>query len=513
MNRPALNSDLLCCGLRYALTIGLTIARGVSHPRRASHRFRVGLDIALSIGRCAFISALFLPLPAYAAVTISELMYDVSGTDTGREWIEVTNNDAAPVDLSGFKLSEGGTNHGLTLSEGSAVIPQGGFAIVADDVAKFKTDWPSFSGTLFDSSFSLSNTGETLVIKNGALLDEDSVSYSSAQGAGGDGNSLVRSGGIFVPAPPSPGTATNSTPSQEETTPSQQGEASPAPSASSSGGDPTSITVYAGGSRTIVAGAHGTFEGKAYGVSGKPLLGAHFMWNFGNGETREGERVFYAYPNVGTYILILSVSAGDYSATDRAVIDVVPAQVSLRQETDGAISVFNTSARELDVSLWYIRRGEGIFVIPKGTFILPKSGIKLSSSLLANLPQGDAELLYPNGSRAAGGLEEGGEEYKAQGLIEDVPLPTPTKASVIPTVIPVSPKEPPEEEIQQVLGAKTARASQGESVSEEETSLTLWLLATLGIILLGVEAMYFVRRNEGDGGTGYEIIDISDKKE
>ena len=78
----------------------------------------------------------------------SEVMYDVSGTDSGREWIELQNTGSTPVDLTSLKLFEANTNHSLVESQGSATLAAGGFAIIADDPAKFKVDWPNFAGVI-----------------------------------------------------------------------------------------------------------------------------------------------------------------------------------------------------------------------------------------------------------------------------------------------------------------------------------------------------------------------------
>ncbi|TSC68918.1 MAG: S-layer-like protein array protein [Parcubacteria group bacterium Gr01-1014_56] len=146
-----------------------------------------------------------MPLYAHAFVQITEIMYDLSGPDSGREWIEITNTGAEPVDVSKYKITEGSTNHGLIIFSGNNVLPPGGSAIVADDPIKFKEDWPAFSGTLFNSTFSLSNTGETLVIKNASSTVEDTALYASSGGAAGDGGSLHRSAEIFIAALPNPG--------------------------------------------------------------------------------------------------------------------------------------------------------------------------------------------------------------------------------------------------------------------------------------------------------------------
>ena len=133
----------------------------------------------------------------FANVEINEIMYDLkTGSDDGREWVEVYNNSDALVDFSPFKFFEGDTNHKMVLKQGEAKIPAGGYAIIVSDFIKFKTDHPNFQGAIFDSTFSLSNSGETLVIKNGGTTI-DQVTYTSNQGGAGDGNSLQKINGLW----------------------------------------------------------------------------------------------------------------------------------------------------------------------------------------------------------------------------------------------------------------------------------------------------------------------------
>lgn len=147
-------------------------------------------------------------MPVRAQVIISEIMYDLSeGSDTDREWIEVYNEGEA-VDFTEWKLVEGTTNHSLT-ALGASELQSGAYAVIVDNVDKFKADWPSYSGLLFDSSFSLSNSGEKLGLRccKKELSDKDSITFSSEMGAAGDGASLSRSGSTFVPTDPTPGAA------------------------------------------------------------------------------------------------------------------------------------------------------------------------------------------------------------------------------------------------------------------------------------------------------------------
>src|SRR3989338_1733500 len=144
-----------------------------------------------------------IPASLFANVEITEIMYDVPGSDTGREWIEVRVD--TETDISNWKLFESGVNHKLILAMGSPTFPAGGFVVIAGNTEKFLADFPTFSGTLLDSSFSLSNTGETLVMRNNTGTTTDSISYSSSWGARGDGNSLQKDGSIWTYGPPTPG--------------------------------------------------------------------------------------------------------------------------------------------------------------------------------------------------------------------------------------------------------------------------------------------------------------------
>lgn len=121
-----------------------------------------------------------------ANIIINEIMYNPSGSDDGHEWIEIYSNES--INISGWKFYEAGTNHGLTLINGSWVI--NGYAIIADEWDTFLSDYPNFNGTLFDSSFSLKNSGEYLALKNGSNI-VDEVNYSTDM-ANGNGKSLER---------------------------------------------------------------------------------------------------------------------------------------------------------------------------------------------------------------------------------------------------------------------------------------------------------------------------------
>lgn len=160
------------------------------------------------MGKFFFIALIFFPAFTSAQVVITEIMYDLkTGSDSGREWIEVYNSSSGAVDLSKWKVFENNKNHAIKKVEGS--FGSGSFAVIADNPAKFKSDHPDFSGALFDSAFSLNNKGESVALHTGAGAEIDAVIYTTALGGNGTGDSLqkieIAVGTSLAPGMPTPG--------------------------------------------------------------------------------------------------------------------------------------------------------------------------------------------------------------------------------------------------------------------------------------------------------------------
>lgn len=121
-----------------------------------------------------------LPASAFAAVDITDVMYDAPGSDEGHEWVEITNKGTESVDISKYKFLEGGVNHKLTLATGSAVLVATASAIISNNPAIFLSEHPGFTRSVFKSSFSLSNTGETIALIDESGKIENSLTYTAA---------------------------------------------------------------------------------------------------------------------------------------------------------------------------------------------------------------------------------------------------------------------------------------------------------------------------------------------
>ena len=138
----------------------------------------------------AFLSFLsFIPLVS-ASVIINEIMYNPSGADADHEWVEVYNNDEN-INLEDWRFFEANTPHRLSLVHGDdMIISEDEYVIIADNAETFLQDYENYEGTVLDSTFSLSNAGEYIALKDpdGNIVDE--VDYNSSLGANENGMSL-----------------------------------------------------------------------------------------------------------------------------------------------------------------------------------------------------------------------------------------------------------------------------------------------------------------------------------
>jgi len=135
----------------------------------------------------------------FAKIEITEIMYNLPGADDKHEWVEIYNNSAKAIDLTGWKFNDGDTitDHILNAppknnSRGSLVLAIGEYALLAGDAGTLTTDLPAYQGTIIDTILDLKNSSSTLSIfdNNGNLIDN--VFYNSDWGAAGNGKTLEK---------------------------------------------------------------------------------------------------------------------------------------------------------------------------------------------------------------------------------------------------------------------------------------------------------------------------------
>jgi len=376
--------------------------------------------MALKCSRFLGISALFFCLAgtAFAQVEITEIMYDLKeGSDTGREWVEIHNVGADSVDVSSWRFFEAETNHKLKPISGNGTLSAGEYAIIVSDNEKFHADNPSFSGSVLESSFSLSNTGESLSLRNADLNDIDSVTYSADLGANGDGNSLQKVNGSWCAGVPTVGatnvsvcaekkeiiTENSTTEKTSNETTQEQEQPTAHLSTAPSWAEELKISAYAGASkRFTIAGANISFKGQSHVEGSESLPFVQYIWNFGDGSREEGEKVTHTYYYPGEYTVVLNVVSGKYSATEQVLVEVSPADILISKVSfvdPFFIEIYNKTLHELDLSQWKLKAGTQNFAIPQDTFVKSNKKIIFPSEITKlSLKEGDEiSLLYPSG--------------------------------------------------------------------------------------------------------------------
>ncbi len=358
----------------------------------------------ISVSSFGLVLFVLFPYTIQAQVVINEVMYDVSGTDTGREWIEVYNSGSESVDLSAWKLFEANTNHKLT-ALGDTNLPAGGYAIFVDNSDKFLADYPSFNGLIFDSVFSLSNTGETLILRNINNIDVDTFTYDGSLGANGDGGSLQKNSSSWIAGIPTPGivntttviipspdigsgaTTASSTPSLDtgsgSTTSGSSGGTSIIWSSHSSqsvaytGNDEVVLGISAGRDRLASVGSVLAFEGRVRTPNNIDSSNVSFTWSFGDGTSGTGRFIDHTYLFPGEYTIVVNGNYQNAHAVAKVLVRVVETSLMITANTDEFIELTNKGKNEINVGGWIFESGNKNFIIPQDTIINTKQSVKI----------------------------------------------------------------------------------------------------------------------------------------
>lgn len=474
------------------------------------------------------VSAIFVHA---ADIRITEIMYDVVGSDAGREWIEVCNTGISDISLTEWKLFENDTNHTIKAAEegGEETLPLGECAVIADNPALFLEDYAA-PAYFFDSAFSLKNTGEEIVLRNVEESDIDTVLYDPGIGAEGDGNSLsLTSSAIWVAAAPTPGNWDGAPPAPVENGDEDDGEDDTSAedtdtddSLGTSGGggqwipDPD-IHAYAGKDREVVAGADIVFEGYAGDASGEEMKIAEYVWNFGDGEVKRGKSLLHTFRYPGTYIAHLTVISGDLVARDTATILATEPDVQIvgyeRGGLDPYVALRSNADTPINLSWWYVRIGGALFHIPEHTYIASNTELRFSQAVMnIDFPEtNDVALLYPNLRTVDMFDVPAHTAESARGAV----TPESSQTSIPPRAAQPSSQSqtPPTVSYTEISETTVSEeGSEDESVAEDQTSsvyysLTAnaskaqanrqaWFFALGGIIILGIAGVTVIHRKD-----------------
>lgn len=450
-----------------------------------------------------FISFFIFTQTASAQVVISEIKY------TGNEWVEISNT-GAPVDISTWRFFEGGTNHKLKAVQGVTSVPAGGYAIIANDATAFLNEHGGFTGTLFDSSFSLLDAGETVSIKSSDTSIEDTVTYTGIKGSK---NTAQKIDGAWVEAVPTPGAANGGVVNTAPSLAAQNIAPAPADIITSVRSFPIEPQIIADAgqsTRSTSSGAPITFTGRVFGLKKEPIENARLVWSFGDGGHGEGMSVSHTYYYPGEYVVVLEAASGYYSASDRITVRVSEPLLFVSTGGDAArsfVTIENRNTDEVDLSFWQVLCDGKTFTLPQNTILGSKKILTLPSEISGlTTPSGSSAFLnFPNGSRVA--IKNGVTTVPTISSVVSNPIPK-TKSQA-KTIYPVS-------QTQKASVIDALPDSQGQLPAKEEGSLWLWYVsaAFLGALaLLGLRLAKNTEEKAFITADDFEIIEEPDDEE
>ncbi|MBC7186890.1 MAG: lamin tail domain-containing protein [Calditrichaeota bacterium] len=124
-------------------------------------------------------------------VVVNEVMYRPSAGEP--EWVEILNRSPEVIDLRLWSLSDSRTATRVTVTSTKALLPPGGFALLAEDTL-VRALFPTLSGPVFVPGRgwpALNNTSDAVVIWDAAGFSVDSLYYFASWG-GETGVSIER---------------------------------------------------------------------------------------------------------------------------------------------------------------------------------------------------------------------------------------------------------------------------------------------------------------------------------
>lgn len=348
-----------------------------------------------------------------SALKITEILFQPSDTESGREWVEIYNDSSESIDIGSYRFYENSTSHKINPIS-SPILGTGEYLVIIQEPTKFFADYPTFSGKVATSSFALSNSGEALAFKTSSGAVADSYTYNPSASGAGNGLSEQLVNGAWTKGSASPGLAnaatviipvdTSTTTGTTTATTSTTTIASPTVIVATVTETvevpkivyiqksywPVSEKIYvnAGLNKITVIGAEVQFEGRIYDADTKSQLTAgEFRWSFGDGTEIVGSRVakhIYKFP--GEYTAVFQATSEGRFEEDRLYVKVVNPEISLKIGRDldlDYVEITNNYNEELKLDGFLLTQLDqnGLvlkrFALPKGFSILPKRSIKI----------------------------------------------------------------------------------------------------------------------------------------
>lgn len=104
----------------------------------------LGRSRVLALALLAWLAPSLASALPVTGLWLSEVMFDPTGGDDGREWVELYNATASDIDLSGYSLGWGGLVYTTGVLQLSGSIPAGGYFVIGGPTSDAGNGNPSY---------------------------------------------------------------------------------------------------------------------------------------------------------------------------------------------------------------------------------------------------------------------------------------------------------------------------------------------------------------------------------
>ena len=463
------------------------------------------------------------------ALTITEIMYNPEGSDSGHEWIEVYNEKNSVIDITDdirlLKIrDESGVEDRHIIQPGENNNVCGGeIIILAQNIDTFRSDYSEYSGKVFKSSFNLRNSKSNTIkiIDTAGDIVMDSLSYNPDVDDGdGDGYSLHKDDDNVYSNSPNPGYLPNGNkPNVNECVDSNE-ESSEFENVKNTELSNTvnknveSIAIRnSDDSRKVHKIKRGVIilddklltnltykiSINLYNQDDEIIRKVNSKINFGNGMEVKGREVRYAYLLPGKYVV--NANAESYDFLISKVVSVERPNFDIKNE-DGYISIINNHDFQIDISDWSIVNniGDTIFELPENSVILANEKINIAKANIKNIITNKVGFVLPRGVNAVrnkGEVIEEIEPVKKENVENTINAPNVEDIKEIESLKKVDEYTEKEEVIskpKQTLNNKMIL----EEESEEFLPIFIWILLLIILILIPLTPLIISSKFKGD---------------
>jgi hypothetical protein len=375
-----------------------------------------------------FIVIGILPSAALANIRINEIAWMGTAENANSEWVELFNDGAEPVDLTGWKLAEGGgatdiITLGKTIEAQSFLLIERTTPSAPDAISGVSDEAGSFAGG------GLNNGGEFLVLKDksGSIVQSLDFIGGWPAGSAGTKQTMQWNGSAWITALATPKNVnatidTGTPPNDVSTTTASSTTDLPTYSAGGGGyysahdgqeelsdGKNKILPLGAGRPRLALTGVPIEFA-----PEGSLPAGIYFDWIFGDGSVQSGTKVSHSYAFPGDYQVVLRGYYGyGQEATARTAVKVTAPDLDLLplRPGDGFIAIVNNSTYETNLSGFVLDCDGKRFAFPHDTIVSAKSDLKIPLAV-TKCPPGSTVFALTLGERILARADDTGRAKK-----------------------------------------------------------------------------------------------------